>query len=194
MPAHYQIILASQSPRRKQLLAQMGIPFSVQVKQVEETLPPCVPVSEAAAYLAEKKARAFEGQLQDYQLLLTADTVVIHQDTILAKPQDEAQAKAMLERLSGQVHTVVTAVSLATVQGIATQSDATKVYFRALTQQEIDYYVTHYQPMDKAGAYGIQEWIGMIGITKIEGSFFTVMGLPTHLVYQMLQEYLLQHT
>ncbi|WP_448519509.1 Maf family nucleotide pyrophosphatase [Rhodoflexus sp.] len=182
------LILASQSPRRKQLLTELGFDFSVQTKNTDEAIPLHIGATEAAAYLAEKKARAFENELLDNQAVLTADTVVVCNGEVLNKPADEAEAVAMLQLLSGNAHQVITGVSLLTRQGITTRSDTAKVYFRVLSLQEITHYVQHYRPFDKAGAYGIQEWIGMIGITKIEGSFFTVMGLPTHLVYDMIQQ------
>lgn len=181
-----QLILASQSPRRRQLLNEMGFSFSVQVKNTDETIPSHISAENAAAYLAEKKARAFEGELTENQVVLTADTVVVCNGNILNKPTDEAEATTMLQMLSGQVHQVITGVSLKTSRQIITRSDVAKVHFRELTAEEIAHYIQHYRPFDKAGAYGIQEWIGMIGIYKIEGSFFTVMGLPTHLVYEMI--------
>ena len=183
-----QLILASQSPRRKQLLSEMGFAFSVRVKNTDETIPPHVHPENAAAYLAEKKARAFEGELTDNQVVLTADTIVVCNGQILNKPADEYEAEYMLKTLSGNAHQVITGVSLMSRQHIITRSDIAKVYFRPLSYQEIAHYISNYQPFDKAGAYGIQEWIGMIGIIKIEGSFFTVMGLPTHLVYEMIQQ------
>ncbi len=183
-----QLILASQSPRRRQLLNEMGFTFSVQVKNTDETIPTHIGAENAAAYLAEKKARAFENELVDNQAVLTADTVVVCNGNILNKPTDEAEATTMLQMLSGQAHQVITGVSLMTPRQIITRSDVAKVHFRKLTAEEIAYYIQHYRPFDKAGAYGIQEWIGMIGIYKIEGSFFTVMGLPTHLVYEIIHQ------
>lgn len=183
-----QLILASQSPRRKQLLTEMGFDFSVQVKNTDESIPIHISAENAAAYLAEKKARAFEGELTANQVVLTADTVVVCGGNVLNKPVDATEAKNMLEMLSGNTHQVITGVSLMTTQQIITRSDVARVNFRQLTSQEISYYISNYHPFDKAGAYGIQEWIGMIGIHKIEGSFFTVMGLPTHLVYEMIHQ------
>jgi septum formation protein len=182
------LILASQSPRRRQLLAEMGFNFSVQVKNTDETIPAHISVENVAAHLAEKKARAFEGELTENQVILAADTVVVCNGNILNKPADESEAADMLQMLSGNIHQVITGVSLMTRQQIITRSDVATVYFRPLAPQEISHYIQHYQPFDKAGAYGIQEWIGMIGIHKIEGSFFTVMGLPTHLVYEMIHQ------
>lgn len=188
MRTDLQLILASQSPRRRQLLTEMGVNFSVQVKNTDETIPPHISAENAAAYLAEKKARAFEGELTENQVVLTADTVVVCNGNVLNKPTDEAEAEYMLQMLSGNSHQVITGVSLMTQQQVITRSDVATVYFRPLTPQEISHYIRNYRPFDKAGAYGIQEWIGMIGIHKIEGSFFTVMGLPTHLVYEMIHQ------
>lgn len=182
----YELILASRSPRRRQLLAELGFSFTVQTKDTEETVPDYVAPSDTAAYLAEKKALAFRKDLNERQAVLAADTVVIVGEEILNKPADEQQATAMLQMLSGNTHRVVTGVCLMTARRLIVCSDTANVHFRPLTDEEIRYYVTRYRPFDKAGAYGIQEWIGMIGITKIEGSFFTVMGLPTHLVYDMI--------
>ncbi|MCS7019114.1 MAG: Maf family nucleotide pyrophosphatase [Cytophagales bacterium] len=184
----FQLILASGSPRRKQLLEALGCNFKVQTKHTDEIIPSHIKATQAAAYLAEKKALAFQADIEAHQAVLAADTIVLANEKILNKPADAQQAAVMLQMLSGNVHQVVTGVCLMTKQHIITHSDIAQVHFRPLTAQEIDYYITHYRPFDKAGAYGIQEWIGMIGITKIEGSFFTVMGLPTHLVYAMLQQ------
>lgn len=184
----FQLILASQSPRRRQLLTELGFDFQVRTKATDETIPPHIPPEQAAEYLAEKKVRAFANEILDNQIVLTADTVVVCNGVVLNKPADAAEATAMLQMLSGNMHKVITGVSLMTSQTLITRSDTAIVYFRTLKPQEIAYYIERYQPFDKAGAYGIQEWIGMIGITKIEGSFFTVMGLPTHLVYEMIQQ------
>ena len=191
MNLQYPLILASNSPRRKQLLAQAGFEFTVQTFPVEENYPATMPVADIAGYLAAKKADAFQGNITN-QLVLTADTTVLVDDDMFAKPANEAEAAAMLRRLSGRSHLVMTGICLMD-QGVKTvQADTTEVVFRTLTEAEITHYVQTYKPYDKAGAYAIQEWIGMVGITKIVGSHFNVVGLPLHLVYAMLTPYMQQ--
>ncbi|KAA6441514.1 septum formation protein Maf [Dyadobacter flavalbus] len=182
------LVLASHSPRRKQLLTDAGFDFSVEVLPTNETFPAHLPAAEVAAYISHEKAVMFRG-LKPGSIVLTADTVVIADNQILAKPSDFSDAVRMLELLSGKSHTVVTAVSMLCGEEIRTVSDAAKVYFRKLEYSEISYYIENYKPFDKAGAYGIQEWIGMTGIEKIEGSFYTIMGLPVHIVYRLLKPY-----
>jgi septum formation protein len=179
------IILASQSPRRAQLLREAGFKFEVRATDNEESYHGNLPASAVAKFLAEQKARQFR-DLKDNEILITADTTVLINDIILGKPADREGAIAMLSSLSGRAHYVNTAVCLKTNLEIRSLDDTTKVHFKKLTDAEIEYYVDEYQPYDKAGAYGIQEWIGMIGITRIEGSYFTVMGLPIHQVYDAL--------
>ncbi|RPA68107.1 septum formation protein Maf [Cyclobacteriaceae bacterium YHN15] len=180
------LILASKSPRRYDLLKGMGLDFEVRIKNTEENFPNSIPLSEVAGYLSELKARVFEGEIGNEEIILTSDTVVILKGEFLGKPRDRNEAQHMLRKLSGNEHQVITGVSLYSNKKCITKQDTTRVFFKELTDQEINYYIDHYQPFDKAGAYGIQEWIGYIGVQKIEGSFFNVMGLPVHLVYQIL--------
>jgi septum formation protein len=184
----YPLVLASQSPRRKELLTQLGYPFTVQVKPTSEQFEASMNPYKVPAYLAMQKANEFTEE-QKQHLILCADTIVLLEGTILNKPQNAQEAYGMISQLSGKQHEVISAVCLAGPKGIDTVTDIAKVTFRELTHREIEHYIKEYRPFDKAGAYGIQEWIGMIGITKMEGSFYTIMGLPTHLVYQLLQPY-----
>lgn len=188
MNISFPLILASGSPRRQQLLISAGFVFSVETRNVAEDFPSDMPVADVPVYLARKKAMAFEGELKD-QVILTADTVVIIEGQILNKPADEEEATAMLSQLSGKMHEVITGVCLFSKHKTFTFSDRTEVYFKTLTPEEIRFYVTYYRPFDKAGAYGAQEWMGMVAIKKIVGSYFNVMGLPVHLVYKHLQEW-----
>ncbi|WP_226388805.1 Maf family nucleotide pyrophosphatase [Penaeicola halotolerans] len=185
----YKIILASQSPRRKELLSGLGIAYESRVKQVDETYPETLHANEVANYLAQKKASAYLKNLTQNELVLTSDTVVILGDTLLGKPKDLQEAKEMLQLLSGQKHAVTTAVCLQSIEKQVVFEDTAWVTFKTLTEDEIDYYLSHQPPLDKAGAYGIQDWLGYIAITKLEGSFYTVMGLPVHLVYQHLSDF-----
>ena len=184
------LILASNSPRRKQLLNEAGFEFDIEVIPTDETFPDNMPVEEVAGYISQQKAEMFKSIENSNKLVLTADTVVIFENEILAKPLDKNDAFRMLNLLSGTTHKVVTAVSLLTDNTITTISDPALVSFRVLDEVEINYYIEQYKPYDKAGSYGIQEWIGMIGIDKIEGSFYTIMGLPVHTVYQLLKPYM----
>jgi len=184
------LILASNSPRRKQLLYEAGFEFDIEVIPTDETFPDNMPVEEVAGYISQQKAEMFKSIENSNKLVLTADTVVILENEILAKPLDKNDAFRMLNLLSGTTHKVVTAVSLLTDNTITTISDPALVSFRVLDEAEINYYIEQYKPYDKAGSYGIQEWIGMIGIDKIEGSFYTIMGLPVHTVYQLLKPYM----
>jgi septum formation protein len=189
VPAGKTLILASKSPRRKALLQDMGIPFEARSKSVEEVYPPQLKGAEIAEYLAHLKARAFAEELTDKEIVLSSDTVVWCNNTSLAKAHNKAEAATMLSTLSGKSHQVITGVCLLSKQKTAVFSDTTTVHFNTLEEAEIEHYIQTYEPFDKAGAYGIQEWIGMIGIQRIEGSYFTVMGLPTHLVYQKLRSF-----
>jgi septum formation protein len=183
------LILASNSPRRKQLLDVAGFDFQVEVIPTDESFPDNLQACDVAVYIAGQKAEVFRNLHPD-KIILTADTVVIVEETILNKPADAADAARMLKMLSGRTHQVTTAVSLLSEGNIATASDTALVTFRKLEETEINYYIEHYKPFDKAGGYGIQEWIGMVGISRIEGSFYTIMGLPVHIVYQMLVPFL----
>lgn len=187
------LILASQSPRRKELLAAMDLEFEVIVRSVDESFPSGLSPAEAAEHIALAKAEAFKMDLKSDQVIITGDTVVAYDDQILGKPKDEAEAKSMLNQLSGRSHLVVSSVCLLMGSKKLVKSDTTTVHFKTLRAGEIDYYIKNYKPFDKAGAYGIQEWIGHIGIIKIEGSYNTVIGLPTHLLYGMLESILKQY-
>ncbi|AHM58312.1 Maf-like protein [Flammeovirgaceae bacterium 311] len=183
----YPIILASNSPRRQELLTRLGITFSVRVKDTDEQFPADMPAGEVARFLAMKKAEAFREELQE-ELIITADTTVVLGNNVLNKPASAAEAVSMLKSLSGTSHKVITGVCLLHRNQIISFDDTTVVYFTQLDATEIDYYVTHYKPFDKAGSYGIQEWIGMIGIKKIEGSYYNVMGLPVEKLYKHLKQ------
>lgn len=189
LPPNKKLILASKSPRRQQLLRDLGFDFEVRTMDVNEDHDLSLNGEEIAAHLAEKKALAFESDLADDEIVLTSDTVVWCNSESLAKAENEAHAREMLQKLSGTSHDVITGVCLLSKKHKEVFTDTTKVYIRKLTDEEIDYYISHYRPFDKAGAYGIQEWIGMWAIEKIEGSFFTVMGLPTHLIHPYLQKF-----
>ncbi len=173
----HKIILASQSPRRKQLLQQAEVEFEVLVADVDETNPPGMLGTEVPVYLAKMKADAVQHLAED-AIVIAADTVVLLDDKILGKPRDAEDARDMLRQLSGRMHTVVTGVCIQSTNKQISFSTETKVYFRSLTREQIAYYVESYKPFDKAGAYAIQEWIGMIGIEKINGDYYNVMGLP----------------
>ena len=182
----YDVVLASNSPRRRELLSELGVDFRVEtLPGIDETPPPGFPARQVAEYVSQVKAKAYA--LAPNELLITADTVVILGDEVLGKPHDAEQARTMLRHLSGQVHHVVTGVSVTTSQGMQSFSAVSAVEFDNLTDDEIDYYVTRYKPMDKAGAYGIQEWIGFIGVKGITGSFYNVMGLPVQRLYSLLK-------
>ena len=182
------IILASNSPRRKELLAGLDIDFIIRVKpDIDETYPSELAPQDVPVYLARKKAQAYLDELDHRELLITADTIVIVDNEILGKPCDEGEAKYMLRLLSGKTHLVTTGVCLSTLQSTRAFSVTTQVTFKDLTPEEIDYYVSKYRPFDKAGAYGIQEWIGYIGVINLEGSFYNVMGLPVQRIYQEMK-------
>lgn len=179
------IILASASPRRRELLSGLDFDFKIEVREVDETPPENLKGAEITDFIVKKKASAFD-DLKDNDILITSDTLVLLDDEILGKPKNEEEAKRMLKKISGKKHQVITSVCLTTNQNQQTIHDSTDVYFRELSDKEIDYYVDSYQPFDKAGSYGIQEWIGFIGVEKIDGCFFNVMGLPLRLVYDVL--------
>lgn len=188
---NYEVILASASPRRKQLLEQMDISFTIVPKDIHEDFPSELSPVEVAEYLSRKKADVFStSEIADRTLIITADTIVTIQDKILGKPANREEAAQMLSILSGKTHLVVTGVTLRTIKQTVTFSSSTKVTFNELQAAEIDYYLEHYQPFDKAGAYGIQEWIGHMAISKIEGSYYNVMGLPTNELHRELEKFL----
>lgn len=185
----FEIILASQSPRRSELLRLAGLPFVVKATGVEENYPPTMPLEEVPVFLAKKKARAArEFIAKNHQVVLAADSVVIINDKILEKPGNKTEAQGMLTKLSGQTHTVITGVCLLTKNREIAFGDATQVTFATLSSTEINYYIDTYSPYDKAGSYAIQEWIGLCKIEKIEGTYANVMGLPVQRVWQSLEE------
>ena len=194
----YKIVLASNSPRRRELLAGLDIPFTAVSIDADETYPSDLQAGDIPYYISRAKARAYESRLGEDQLLITSDTIVWADGKMLGKPHDKAEAFAMLRSLSGKTHQVYTAVTFAQKESVGisekeksqlvlvTEVDKTDVTFKELTDEEIRYYIDRYKPFDKAGAYGIQEWIGYIGCTAIRGSYFNVMGFPVHLVYRYL--------
>lgn len=182
------LILASNSPRRKELLAGLGFPFEVRVVDgIDESYPSSMPASEVALYIAGLKADAYRATMAPDEIIITADTVVIVDDEILGKPVNEADAHRMLKLLSGRTHQVTTGVCLVAEGWERRFSVTTDVTFKTLSDEEIKYYITTYKPFDKAGAYGIQEWIGYIGVTALKGSYYNVMGLPVQRIYEALQ-------
>ena len=186
----YQIILASKSPRRQELLRGMGVEFSILTKETDESFPPEMPLDEVPKYLSLQKSLAFnEDELPDDYLLITSDTVVICEGEILGKPKDKADAVRMLQMLSGKTHHVVTGVTVRSAEKTESFAVRSNVTFATLDDVEIDYYIEHCKPYDKAGAYGIQEWIGYVGISGLEGSFYNVMGLPTRKLYGVLKAF-----
>ena len=183
------IILGSQSPRRRELMAGLGLPFTAISIDADETYPADLQAGDIPIYISRAKARAYAPQLQDDELLITADTIVWCDGQMLGKPKDEEEACAMLRQLSNKTHQVYTAVTFAQKgKEPETVVDKTDVTFGELTEEEIRYYVQNYRPLDKAGAYGVQEWIGYAGCVRLEGSYFNVVGFPTHLVYQVLKQ------
>ena len=187
----YNVILASNSPRRRELLADLGINFEVRtIKGIDESYPDDMPVLEIAEYISHKKALAYQADMGNDELIITADTVVILGDEVLGKPTDSDDACRMLRELSGKTHKVVTGVTIVTANDTRSFSAVSDVEFATLSDDDIKYYVDNYQPLDKAGAYGIQEWIGCMGVRHINGSFYNVMGLPLHRLYSELERML----
>lgn len=188
-----ELILASQSPRRQEILEKLGLPFQVRALDIDESFSSQLPADQVPAYLAEKKAGAF-GDLAAHQVILAADTVVIAPSgEILNKPSTTEEAYDMLMSLSGKTHMVVTAFCVRTSQEISVRSDQAKVIFKELSSAEINHYIATCRPFDKAGGYGVQDFIGLAGVVHIEGSFYTIMGLPAHLVYEALQPWIQLH-
>lgn len=183
----YNIILASGSPRRQAFFKELDIDFTIQVKEVNEVYPSDLKHSEITDFLSILKASVFN-DLQENDIFITSDTIVWKDEKALGKPRNFEEAKEMLRNLSGQMHEVITSICFTSKEFQKTVNDVTKVWFKTLSEEEIDYYLKNYKPFDKAGSYGIQEWIGYIGIEKIEGCYFNVMGLPTRLVYKTLTE------
>jgi septum formation protein len=185
----YKIILASNSPRRKELLGQLGIPFTTRMlNDIDESFPSDLPADNIAEYISCKKAEAYRKQMANDELIITADTIVVSNDKVLGKPKDENEACEMLRELSGHAHKVITGVTITTASNTKSFSSVTEVVFANLTDQEIKYYVENYRPLDKAGAYGIQEWIGCVAVSGMNGSYYNVMGLPIFKLYQELKE------
>ncbi|MCV9928165.1 Maf-like protein [Flavobacterium sp. LS1R49] len=182
----YTLILASGSPRRQQFFKDLDLDFEIRLKDVEEIYPPELKGIEITNYLAELKASAFEGQLKPNEILITSDTIVWHNDKALGKPKDKEDAFNILKSLSDTTHDVITSVCFTTNEKSMVINETTKVTFTKLSDETILYYIDNYKPYDKAGAYGIQEWFGFMAVSKVEGSYTNVMGLPTHRVYEYL--------
>ncbi len=186
----YRIILASASPRRKELLSKLDIGFTVKtLYDVDESFPASLPVVQVPQYISRKKADAYRQEMQENDMVITADTVVAVGRRILGKPKSAEEARVMLKLLSDRYHRVVTGVTIMTAKRTETFATVSRVRFTRLNDEEIDYYISKYKPFDKAGAYGIQEWIGMVGITELNGSYFNVMGLPVQRLYAKLKEF-----
>jgi len=185
---NYKIILASGSPRRQQFFRDLDLDFEIRIKEVDEVYPPNLTEEDITDYLAVLKSDAFEGELKENEILVTSDTIVWHRNQALGKPKDYEDAFQMLQSLSNSTHKVITSVCFKTKEKTQLINEITSVTFHPITDQEIDYYLTTYRPFDKAGSYGIQEWIGYVGVAKIEGSYPNVMGMPTDKVYHFLNQ------
>ena len=184
----YKIILASGSPRRQQFFKDLDLDFEIRLKEIDEVYPPNLKEEDITDYLAVLKSDAFEGELKDREILITSDTIVWHENKALGKPKDDKDAFAMLKSLSNKTHKVITSVCFKTKDKVEVISDTTHVTFNDLSDAQIQYYLDKYQPYDKAGSYGIQEWIGFVGVSKIDGSYANVMGLPVDKVYDYLSK------
>ena len=184
--ANKHVILASGSPRRQQFLRDLDLDFEIRLKEIEEVFPENLNAHEITNYLAELKANAFSDELTENDILITSDTIVWLENKALGKPKNAEDAFVMIQEMSGKAHEVITSVCIKTLERSVTFYETTKVFFLNLTDSEIKYYINLYQPFDKAGSYGIQEWIGLVGIEKIEGSYANVVGLPTHRLYYQL--------
>jgi septum formation protein len=185
---NYKIILASGSPRRQQFFRDLDLDFEIRIKEVDEVYPPNLTEEDITDYLAVLKSDAFEGELKENEILVTSDTIVWHRNRALGKPKDYDDAFQMLQSLSNSTHKVITSVCFKTKEKTQLINEITSVTFHPITDQEIDYYLTTYRPFDKAGSYGIQEWIGYVGVAQIEGSYPNVMGMPTDKVYRFLNQ------
>ena len=183
------LILASGSPRRQELLKSLGVPFKIRIKEINEVYPKHLKKSEISDYLAQLKSNAFVEELNPKDLLITSDTIVWYHNMALGKPKSKDDAFQMLQKLSGKTHEVITSVCIKSLQKEDIFNCITKVTIKELSSEEIQFYIDNYNPMDKAGAYGIQDWIGQIGVTKIEGSYFNVMGFPIHKIYSQLLKF-----
>ncbi|WP_047545631.1 Maf-like protein [Psychroserpens sp. Hel_I_66] len=188
---NHNLILASGSPRRQQFFKDLGLDFEIRLKPVDEVYPDQLKHFEICDYLAQLKSLPFKDELQDHDILVTSDTIVWHNNKALGKPKTGDEAFKMLSAMSNATHEVITSICFTTSTSQKTVNAITKVTFKSLSEQEINYYIDHFKPFDKAGAYGIQEWIGQIGITNIEGSYTNVVGLPTHLLYKTLNSMVL---
>ena len=185
----YDIILASKSPRRKELLGMLDVPFTIRVKEgIDESYPAGMPAVEVPEFLSRLKGKAYAEEIRGNEMVITADTVVILDGKIYGKPSDEKDAVDMLMQLQGRTHTVASGVCVATVDKIVSFTTTTEVTFASLSREEAEWYVEKYRPLDKAGAYGIQEWIGCAAVAGIDGSFYNVMGLPVHQLYKVLKD------
>jgi septum formation protein len=184
----YRIILASKSARRQQLMRELGIDFEIVLKDFDESFPDRLTGEEIAGYVAANKARSFAGDLKKNEIIITADTIVWCRGKVLGKPVDSLDAIKMLQEISGRTHEVITGVSVLTIDKNVTFTESTRVTFAEMTESEINYYVEKYAPYDKAGAYGIQEWIGLAACSHIDGSYFNVVGLPVHRLYQEMKK------
>ncbi len=186
---NYHVILASKSPRRQFLLKELGLEFETRTKETEESFPAELVAEEIPLYLCRKKAEAFHDELKPNELVITADTVVWVGDQVLNKPENHADAVRMLKLLSGKMHQVFTGVCLSSLKKTVCFFGETKVYFKDLSDSEIEHYIRHSKPFDKAGSYGAQDWIGLVGVKRIEGTYFNVMGLPMFELYEELMRF-----
>ena len=187
---NYNFILGSNSPRRKEILKEIGLDFSIYPSNIDENFNKEIELDDIAVFLAEKKANALKNKLKENDILITADTIVIYKNELLSKPENSYQAREMLEKLSGKSHKVITGVCLLSKNNKSIFSSKTIVTFNDLDKFEIEFYVNKYKPFDKAGSYGIQEWVGLIGVKKIEGSYTNVVGLPASMVYTELKKFI----
>ena len=187
---NYNFILGSNSPRRKEILKEIGLEFSIYPSNIDENFNKEIELKDIPVFLAEKKANALKNKLKENDILITADTIVIYKNELLSKPENSYQAKEMLEKLSGKSHKVITGVCLLSKNNKSIFSSKTIVTFNDLDKFEIEFYINKYKPFDKAGSYGIQEWIGLIGVKKIEGSYTNVVGLPASMVYTELKKFI----
>lgn len=186
----YRIILASRSPRRQQLLRELGLVFDVVLKEYDESYPEHLSGKEIASYIASAKARCFRNDISRDEIVITADTIVWCNNKVLGKPVDDDDAFAILSEISGNTHDVITGVTILSSEKEKTFTETSRVTFETLTPEEIRYYISNFKPFDKAGAYGIQEWIGLVACSRIEGSYFNVVGLPVERLYRELKEFL----
>jgi len=187
----FKLILASRSPRRQELLSQLGLKFEIVTRDYDESFPEALSGKEIALYVAQKKASLFRNEISDKEIVIAADTIVWCNNKVLGKPVDREDAIRILKEISGNTHEVITGVSLLSLSKVVTFSVTTRVTFEELSDEEIEFYIDNFKPYDKAGAYGIQEWIGIIACSNIEGSYFNVVGLPVQRLYKELQEFIL---